>query len=375
VDSSIVAAYANRAGLKPLNTFTVGFDDSPWDESNDARRIAEHLGAKHHELRLSVKDLQKSLPQTLEQIVHFCDEPFGDDSALPTYHISRLAREHVTVILSGDGGDEFFGGYSSYHGMLFAERYRRLFPGWLGASGLPSIFRALSKVTRGGLRYRLQRAERVFRHSAMPLADGYREKCAIWGEADLQELLTPEAFRKDHAQQNALALQLEKILASDRDLISRLTEIDVRSYLKDDILVKVDRMSMAHSLEVRSPLLDHKLAELAASMPSSLKIRGGVGKYILKKVAAPFVPQGTFKKPKQGFGIPLRDWLRFGLSEMVGDYLEGSPSKLPGGMFQTAKVGKILAEHRSGQRDHSRKIWLLLVLAKWNEQRQITHGH
>jgi asparagine synthase (glutamine-hydrolysing) len=375
VDSSIVAAYANRAGLKPLNTFTVGFDDSPWDESNDARRIAEHLGAKHHELRLSVKDLQKSLPQTLEQIVHFCDEPFGDDSALPTYHISRLAREHVTVILSGDGGDEFFGGYSSYHGMLFAERYRRLFPGWLGASGLPSIFRALSKVTRGGLRYRLQRAERVFRHSAMPLADGYREKCAIWGEADLQELLTPEAFRKDHAQQNALALQLEKILASDRDLISRLTEIDVRSYLKDDILVKVDRMSMAHSLEVRSPLLDHKLAELAASMPSSLKIRGGVGKYILKKVAAPFVPQGTFKKPKQGFGVPLRDWLRFGLSEMVGDYLEGSPSKLPGGMFQTAKVGKILAEHRSGQRDHSRKIWLLLVLAKWNEQRQITHGH
>jgi asparagine synthase (glutamine-hydrolysing) len=375
VDSSIVAAYANRAGLKPLNTFTVGFDDSPWDESNDARRIAEHLGAKHHELRLSVKDLQKSLPQTLEQIVHFCDEPFGDDSALPTYHISRLAREHVTVILSGDGGDEFFGGYSSYHGMLFAERYRRLFPGWLGASGLPSIFRALSKVTRGGLRYRLQRAERVFRHSAMPLADGYREKCAIWGEADLQELLTPEAFRKDHAQQNSLALQLEKILASDRDLISRLTEIDVRSYLKDDILVKVDRMSMAHSLEVRSPLLDHKLAELAASMPSSLKIRGGVGKYILKKVAAPFVPQGTFKKPKQGFGVPLRDWLRFGLSEMVGDYLEGSPSKLPGGMFQTAKVGKILAEHRSGQRDHSRKIWLLLVLAKWNEQRQITHGH
>lgn len=210
----------------------------------------------------------------------------------------------------------------------------------------------------------------------MPLAEGYREKCAIWGEEDLQQLLTPEMLGRERAlQRNALAIQLEEILASDRDLISRMTEIDIRSYLKDDILVKVDRMSMAHSLEVRSPLLDHKLAELSASMPSSLKIRGGVGKYILKKVGAPYVPKGTFKKPKQGFGVPLRDWLRFGLAEMVGDYLEGSPSKLPAGMFQQEKVGKILSEHRSGLRDHSRKIWLLLVLAKWNEQRQITHGH
>lgn len=369
IDSSLVAAFCNRAGLKPLKTFTIGFDNAQWDESADARRIAEHIGSDHHELRLSVDELQRSLPETLVKLVHYFDEPFGDDSALPTYHVSKLAREHVTVILSGDGGDELFAGYSSYQGAVFAEKYKRWLPNWIGGGVLPSLTGALSSILPGKMRYKLQRIERILRHSSLPLRDGYRQKTSIWNTAELGGLLRPDILAGNPTLQGEyLPAELAAIMNSDRDVISRLTEMDVRSYMRDDILVKVDRMSMAHSLEVRSPLLDQFVVEMAARIPSDLKLKNGIGKYILKKVVAPYLPPESLKKRKQGFGVPLRDWLRGGLSGMVSDYLEGAQPHLPGDVFQLDAVRKTVREHRQGERDHSRKIWLLLVLAAWYDQ-------
>jgi asparagine synthase (glutamine-hydrolysing) len=369
IDSSLVAAFANRAGLKPLKTFTIGFDNAQWDESADARRIAEHIGSEHHELRLSVDELQRSLPETLVKLVHYFDEPFGDDSALPTYHVSKLARQHVTVILSGDGGDELFAGYSSYQGAMFAERYKQRLPHWLGGVLVPSAVGALASVMPGKLRYKLQRVERVLRHSSLPLQEGYRQKTSIWNVDELRGLLNADVLAGNRSlTADYLPDDLAAIMNSNRDVISRLTEMDVRSYMRDDILVKVDRMSMAHSLEVRSPLLDQFVVEMAASIPSDLKLKNGVGKYLLKKIVAPYLPPESLKKRKQGFGVPLRDWLRGGLAGMVSDYLEGAQPHLPTDVFQLGTVQKIVREHRQGERDHSRKLWLLLVLAAWFDQ-------
>jgi asparagine synthase (glutamine-hydrolysing) len=369
IDSSLVAAFANRAGLKPLKTFTIGFDNAQWDESADARRIAEHIGSEHHELRLSVDELQRSLPETLVKLVHYFDEPFGDDSALPTYHVSKLARQHVTVILSGDGGDELFAGYSSYKGAMFAERYKQLLPHWLGGGLVPNAVGVMASVMPGKLRYKLQRIERILRHSSLPLQAGYRQKTSIWNVEELRGLLNADVLAGNRSlTTDYLPRELTAIMNSNRDVISRLTEMDVRSYMRDDILVKVDRMSMAHSLEVRSPLLDQFVVEMAAAIPSELKLKNGVGKYILKKVVAPYLPAESMKKRKQGFGVPLRDWLKGGLAGMVSDYLEGAQPHLPGDVFQLGTVQKIVREHRQGARDHSRKLWLLLVLAAWFDQ-------
>ncbi|MCA9217456.1 MAG: hypothetical protein KDB27_30520, partial [Planctomycetales bacterium] len=346
------------------------------DESDDAKRVADHFGTEHHVLELTEQELRSTLPETLEKIVHHCGEPFGDDSALPTYHVSRLAREHVTVILSGDGGDELFGGYSSYQGARFAQAYRKRVPHFLGHHVLPALAGTAAKFLPGSLRYQALRVSKILRDSSLPFNQAYRDKTSIWNLVDLHELLTPDVLSEssylgDQYLPDNLWSTLQQ---TDRDVVSRLTDIDVRSYMLDDILVKVDRMSMAHSLEVRSPLLDHKMVEFAASMPSQFKIQGKRGKAILRDVLAKHVPPKTSKKKKQGFSVPVRDWFRRGLAEMTRDYLEYGGGRLPSSIFEPNKVSQILAEHRVGKADHGRKIWLLMVFAVWHEQYQSGGG-
>lgn len=370
LDSSAIVAYAHAAGLRPLKTFTIGFDRKEWDESEDAARIANHFGTEHHLLRLSESDMLSSFEDTLQKIVFHCDEPFGDASALPTYHISRLAREHVTVILSGDGGDELFAGYSSYQGALFAQTYRRWIPYPVGRHVLPALARAAAYLLPGSLKYKALRAAKVFRDSALPLLEAYRDKTSIWRVDELRELLSPEVL--DQAQYlgpQYLPDDLWKIMLRDGDLVGRLTEIDVQSYMLDDILVKVDRMSMAHSLEVRSPLLDHNMVELAMRIPTGMKIRNGRGKHIFREVLRPQLPPPSIHKGKQGFSVPLRDWFRGQLSGMVHDYL-GTGGYLPAEIFSQRKVQAILQEHRKGRVDHANKIWLLLTFAAWHRRYQ-----
>lgn len=374
LDSSAIVAFASDAGLKPLKTFTVGFDRKEWDESGDAARIARHYETEHHLLRLEESSMRDSLDETLLKIASHFDEPYGDSSALPTYHVSRLARQHVTVVLSGDGGDELFAGYSFYRGMLFAQKYRRYVPQWLGRYCLPGSLELLARILPGSLGYKGLRASKVLRDSALPLQQALRDKVSIWKASQIRQLLVPEvAQQSDYLQEQFLPDAHWQILQSRGDLISRLTAIDVQSYMLDEILVKVDRMSMAHSLEVRSPLLDYRMAELAARMPTSMKIRGFRGKYALRRVLKDKLPPSSLRKGKQGFSVPLRDWFRNKLSGWVNDYL-GPAGFLPTELFSQATVQSILREHQVGRFDHSRKIWLLLAFAAWHRQYQQGSG-
>ncbi len=374
LDSSAVVAYAHEAGLKPLKTFTIGFDRAEWDESDDARRVAEHFGTEHHLLRISEADLRNSFETTLQSVIAHCDEPFGDASAIPTYHVSRLAREHVTVILSGDGGDELFAGYSSYRGALFAQQYRRYLPFVIGRHVLPTVARGAAGMLPGKWHYQALRAAKVCRDSALPIERAYRDKTSIWNVAELRQLLHPEVFAQaEYLGEQYLPDPLWARMRGDRDLVSRLTEVDIHSYMLDDILVKVDRMSMAHSLEVRSPLLDHHVVELAARIPTRMKIRGGSGKHILRQVIKDKLPAKTIRKGKQGFSVPLRDWFRGPLSELVHDYL-GPGGYLPHDLFEQRQVETLLGEHRRGGADHANKIWLLLTFAAWHRQYQSGEG-
>jgi len=372
LDSSAVVAYASQAGLKPLQTFTIGFDRREWDESSDAALVAKHFNTQHHLLRLDEASMRDSLDETLMKIVAHCDEPFGDSSALPTYHVSRLARQHVTVVLSGDGGDEMFAGYSIYRGMLFAQKYRQWLPQWLGRRALPGSVRALAVCFPDAIRYRGLHIAKILRDSALPLQHAYRDKVSIWQAAEIRGLLTGDVLKHiDFLGHQYLPDAIWHRMQADGDLIGRLTEIDIRSYLLDDILVKVDRMSMAHSLEVRSPLLDHRVAELAARMPTDMKIRGNVGKYLMREVLRNKLPPRSLRKAKQGFSVPLRDWFRGPLAGWVNDTL-GPGGYLPKEIFAPRQVQIMLREHQQGTCDHARKIWLLLVFAAWHRQYQLT---
>ena len=368
LDSSAIVAYASDAGLKPLKTFTIGFDREEWDESEDAQRVASHYDTEHHLLRLSESDMSESFADTLSAIIRHCDEPFGDASAIPTYHISRLARQHVTVILSGDGGDELFAGYSCYRGALFAQSYRRYLPYAIGRHVLPGIADAAARVLPGRKHFQALRVAKVLRDSSLPIKQALRDKTSVWSAQQLHSLLTDDVLDvADYLGQQYLPDKHWRTLHGDRDLISRMTEIDIQSYMLDDILVKVDRMSMAHALEVRSPLLDHEMVELAAQMPTRMKIRGSRGKHVLRQVLRDKLPPRSIQKGKQGFSVPLRDWFRGRLHDFVHDTLA---SDLPESIFRKESVQKTLFEHERGTVDHANRIWLLLTFASWHSQYQ-----
>jgi asparagine synthase (glutamine-hydrolysing) len=367
LDSSTIVAYAHKAGLRPLRTFTIGFDRKAWDESADAELVARHFQTEHHVLPLREEDLRANLPAMLVTLVRHFDEPFGDPSSLPTYYVSKLAREHVTVILSGDGGDELFAGYSSYRGIRFAEQWQRL-PHWLGRKVAPAIAEHVAEWLPAGRRYGAQRAVKVIRDSLLPFDAMYFSKSALCSDRRLEQLFSGDLTASVTQSGPAICPpDIAAVMSSNLPSVSKAGYADLRFRLLEDMLVKVDRMSMAHSLEVRSPLLDHHLVEFAARLPPSSKLRGWQGKAILRDTVGRYLPAATLRKRKQGFSVPLRDWLRAGLHEMVGDYLETANGRLPQGMFNDSTIRAVLSEHRRGEVDHSSVIWLLLNYAAWHE--------
>ncbi|HEY1303120.1 MAG TPA: asparagine synthase (glutamine-hydrolyzing) [Vicinamibacterales bacterium] len=367
LDSSTIVAYAHKAGLRPIKTFTIAFDRRGWDESPDAEVVARHFGTDHHVLRLTEQDFEQCLPDTVLTLVRHFDEPFGDPSALPTYHVSKLAREHVTVILSGDGGDELFAGYSLYKGIRFAELYRRV-PRWTGRRYFPAIVENAAQWLPQGPRYRALHAARVLGDSERPFESRYFLKGSPCRPDVFRQILTADAAaRLGSSAVRFLADDVRGVLRSDVPEVSKALYLGVRLALLEDMLVKVDRMSMAHSLEVRSPLLDHRLVDFVMRLPPSMKLRGWETKAILRDTIRRYVPPSTLRKRKQGFAVPLREWLRGGLYEMAGDFLEAGDSRLPPGVFNRAGVRNLLAQHRRGEADHSGIIWLLLNYAAWRD--------
>jgi asparagine synthase (glutamine-hydrolysing) len=367
LDSSTIVAYAHKAGLRPLKTFTIGFDRPGWDESADAEVVARHFRTDHHVLTLREQDLAHSLPQTLVQLVSHFDEPFGDQSALPTYYVSKLAREHVTVILSGDGGDELFAGYDAYRAAQFAEYYRRV-PRWLGADSLPALLEHGARWLPARERYGALRVAKVLRDSRLPFETMYWTKGRVCRPELLRQLLTEEATARAGIDTAASCPgDVTAVMRSRLPVLTKATYASLRTALLDGILVKVDRMSMAHSLEVRSPLLDHRLVEFVVGLPPSFKLRGLKTKAILRDTIRRYLPPATLRKRKQGFTVPLRDWLRTGLNELVGDFLESGHGPLPAALFDRAAVRRLLRQHRLGEADHSLPIWLLLNYATWHE--------
>jgi asparagine synthase (glutamine-hydrolysing) len=367
LDSSAIVAYAHRAGLDPLKTFTIGFDRPEWDESDDAQIVADHFQTEHHVLHLAEADMKRDFPQTVLELVRHFDEPFADQSSLPTYMVSKLAREHVTVILSGDGGDELFAGYNSYQGIKFAEQYRRL-PGWLGGKLLPSVAGVAAHCLPAKQRYAANRIRRVLNDSSLPFEHSYYNKSVICGDAFLRELLAESFHVMLDETQTHFPEYIQPVFDTDWPTINKQSCVDTRLHLLEAMLVKVDRMSMAHSLEVRSPLLDHKLVEFAARVPANLKLRGWEKKALLRDVMKPQVPASILRKRKQGFCVPLREWFRNSFDELVGDYFDPASGCLPDDIFNQQTVQRVVREHQAGAADHSRKLWLLLNFAAWHEE-------
>jgi asparagine synthase (glutamine-hydrolysing) len=343
-----------------VKTFSVGFEETAFSELEYACLVAERYATEHHEFTLTFGDI----PATLEaMLVHF-GEPFADPSALPLYHLSQVTRQHVTVALNGDGGDEAFGGYWRYYLDPWANRYLKL-PRWLTQRLVPSMVGALpdradrpvgaslvNGLKRLGNLAQIDRRASILRWGSYFAAD---LKAELW-KPELRETLDLGAAER------LLVERFED--APAESYLDRTLYTDVTTYLTGDLLIKADRMTMAHSLEGRSPFLDHELAGWAARLPENLKVRGRQGKYLLRKAFADYLPLEIMKRGKQGFGIPVGAWLRGPLFDWTNQLLLASESQTSQ-WFQRASLEHLLEEHRSGRADHGKRLWALAILALW----------
>jgi asparagine synthase (glutamine-hydrolysing) len=349
IDSSAVVGMMAKLSDHPVKTYTIGFDEKGYSEIEDARRIAKHFGTDHHEF-----EVRPSAISILPDLVWHFDEPFGDSSAIPTYYVSKIAVEHVKVALAGDGGDELFAGYTRYLDSLRTPPYH-LIPEPLRKHVLGPIAKRLPLNAPG--RNRLYAAAHH-----VPLTPGYG--------LGLFPYIKERLMTSEMKTQVALAEEPDCGLLEDEELrsmdpLSRLQYIDTKRYLPEDILTKVDRMSMAHSLEVRAPLLDYTLVEYVASIPSNFKLRDGVPKYLFRRMASKYLPPEVLRKPKQGFGVPTGSWFQQELRDHARSILL-DPKSLDRGYFQRGTIQRVLDLHALGQRDYGTWIWCLLVLEQWH---------
>jgi asparagine synthase (glutamine-hydrolysing) len=350
VDSSAVVAM--MAGDKPVTTLSIGFDDPEFDETEYANQVARRYNTVHHGQIVDKDDYG-----LVDTLAHLYDEPFADSSAIPTYRVCQLARRHVTVALSGDGGDENFAGYRRYR-FAMAEHSVR--------SKLPEAIRKPLFGTLGSLYPKADWAPRMFRAKttfealARDLVEGYFHGVSRLTDRQRNALFS-DGFRDDLQGYRAIDVMREHAArAPTDDPLSLIQYLDFKTWLPGDILTKVDRASMAHSLEVRVPLLDHTFCEYAATLPNDLKLRGGEGKYVLKKSLEPHLPHDIMYRAKKGFSIPLADWLRGPLRQAVRDAVLGA-RLLDTGIFNRRYLEQLVSQHESGAADHSVALWSLLM--------------
>jgi asparagine synthase (glutamine-hydrolysing) len=349
VDSSVIAALMARLIPGRVKTFTVGFEgDAFFDERPHAERVARHIGSEHH-----ASVVKPQAAELIETLLDHHDEPFGDSSALPTYLVAREARRHVTVVLNGDGGDEVFAGYERFYAALLAGRI----PAW-ARRGL----RLAARLLPEGAHYHgaLRRVRRFTDKAVLPFA----ERIFAWSTIfDLPSLgaLDPGGLVD---RQRVLASYLDALgRYPSASLLSRLLYLNAKTYLLDDLLPKMDRMTMAHGLEARSPFLDRALAECVAALPDALKRRGSQGKLILKDIGRDLLPPGISERPKHGFGVPLGAWFRGDLRPLAEETL--LTNARIGRRLNRHGIRKLFDEHVSGRADRAHQLWTLLTLELW----------
>jgi asparagine synthase (glutamine-hydrolysing) len=353
VDSSGVVAMMAGLQADPVSTFSIAFGVKGWDESAYAAEIAERYHTDHH-----VRDLDPNSFDLLDRLATIYDEPFGDSSAMPTFRVCAMARENVTVALSGDGGDEVFAGYRRYRWHCFEERVRRVVPGSLRGplfGMLGALYPKLDWAPRP------LRAKATLEELARDTVDAYFSSVSICGN-ELRRQLFSRSLAQDLQGYNAAeVLRGHMSRCGSEDPLSQVQYADFKTYLPGDILTKVDRASMAGSLEVRVPLLDHTLVEWAARIPSHLKLHGREGKYVFKAALEPHVSKEILYRPKQGFAVPLAAWFRGPLRRRLRDTLRG-PVLRESGLFDMGTVTTVLDQHQSGERDHSAALWTLSMM-------------
>jgi len=357
IDSSAIVGMMSKLMDEPVKTFSIGFDDESFNELKYARQVAEYFKTEHYEFMVTPKAFE-----VLPELIWHCDEPFADSSILPTYYLSKMTKKYVTVALNGDGGDESFAGYESHIGEKLVTFYQMI-PPVIRNQIIRRIPNDYFESTR---RIDLFRRWKRFMEKA-DIRIGRREWRWIFSN-DMKEEIYSDSFKKKVKEIDSLILRENEFFRiTNADLTTRLLNLDIRIYLPEDLLVKADRASMANSLEVRSPFLDHHLMEFAASMPANLKFRGFTTKYVLKRALENFLPKKIIHRYKQGFGVPLGNWFRGELKDFSYQVLmdERATNR---NYFKKEKIRSLLDGHCSGKHDYGHKIWALLVLELWHQQ-------
>ena len=363
IDSTTIAAYANELSSSQLQTFCVGFNERKFDERDAARMVAEWIGTEHHEDVVNV-DGAAVLPDLLK---HY-GEPYSDASTIPTYFLCSAVRQRMTVALSGDGGDELFLGYPHYPKFEKRLQLNKLINALPGSSLLANHARNRSRH----LRNLPERVLNAAFESALPVEEAYARTVTTFVRGDKRELYS-DAFAASLTDEDAVDRYTSQVYAShaDHSPITRAGLTDMQVYMADDILAKVDISSMAASIEVRAPLLDYRVIEFAASLPEDYKYKDGKGKRILRDVARDRLPAELFTLPKSGFGIPISDWLRGDMRDMLHDSLQ-SPNSLIAEMFRQDALDKMINWHMSGKEGYAERLWKLMCLGLWAKNEGIT---
>ena len=350
IDSSVVVGLMSETSGQRVKTFSIGFDEPAFDELPHARRVAEHFGTEHHEFVVRPDGVS-----ILDDLIQHFDEPFADSSAIPTWYVSQMARRHVTVVLSGDGGDELFGGYERYLPHPRVVKFDRY---------SPRALRRVAAVAAANLPHGVK-GRNFLRHVSRDNQGRYLDSIRFFSAEDKAALLSADVRRRLGPADAEARLGQHFARYAHLPWASQMMHFDADTYMPEDVLVKVDRMSMAHSIESRVPLLDNAVIDFAATLPAHFKLKNGRRKHILKEVAATMLPPDIVDRRKQGFSVPLGLWFQGKTRELFADTLLSSRS-LSRGYFQAPFVRSLVDEHVSGRRDHTLRLWQLVVFERWH---------
>lgn len=356
IDSSTVAAFAVQHATERVKTFSIGFEEDSFDESTYARRVARHLNTEHYEDKLSAT----TAADLIGDIGKWLDEPLSDGSLIPTFLLSQFVRKHVTVALGGDGGDELFAGYPMYYAHSVAAKYQAI-PAFLRSGLIEPVVNALP-VSTNNLSFDYK-AKRFVRAAKFDDVERHHSWFGSFSMDQHSSLFTKDVLAQTDADIYSGVREL--VGKSDaKNVIEQMQYADINYYLAEDILTKVDRAAMAVSLETRAPFLDPRVGQFAASIPVEYKLKGKNGKWILKEAMKDLLPHDILHRPKKGFGIPIAEWLKGRLNQLMNDMLAADRLKAQG-IFDAEYVRRLITEHESGKASHHKELWTLLVFQLW----------